>query len=328
MANPSKFHPAYNPILFTYTDEGETYEEIDVDISSETITLRREYINGQATFDVSNIVRSYFSERLVDSINETALTIFKEPKLYVEYSVGGETYYAINAVVQIGQYQDYSNQMNKALVTLEGIKLYTGYPLDVSILCNEIPCAVTAGTLYANAMNRVKISGAGAITKINYYLADLAGDHILTKSGDHIIVGKDSFGTVTSECTPARPFYIRWINYLGGVEYYMFEFNQKRVVSLTENQVYQKYITNYLTENGTDNSYFKKAVEVITVGAGNLSVTDYNALVKMTLSPYIEVYDTTWKRVIIESASSERATKDSLNPFECTFLLPELNLQY
>ena len=325
---PSKFHTAYNPILFTFEDDTLTYEVLTVNIGGSEIELKREYINGVATFDVSGVVKNYFAEKLLDSINDTDSDIFKEPALYVNYSVGGNNYYAINAVTQIGTSLDYGLLKDKALTTLETLRIYDSYPFDISILC-DMPLEITQGTLYANAINRVKIDSEDEINSIAEYLTTLGGDNILTLGGDNIVVGGFSIGQAEEICTPRNPFYVRWINYKGGVDYWMFGVQQTRNTTLQENQTYQRYITDYLNENGTDYSYYKRATKAITVGAEHLTLADFNALELMTLSPYIEVYENgKWIRIIIESSTTSRQTSDDRNSFECTFLLPELNLQY
>jgi hypothetical protein len=322
MSVPSKFHTAYNPVLFTFEDDGTEYAELDINIGGTNITLKRDWINGTATFDISSIIKSYFAERPT-----TGSDIRAEPMLYVPYSVGSNSYIAINAVVQLGDSLDYSTMKNTALTTLDTIKLYDGYELDISVLSDNPALELSEGTCIANAVNIISVTSIGSITSVPLTFATLGGDTVLTLGEDTIQVSDFDLATIETGCVPLTPFYIRWNNYKGGRDYWMFSYNQRRVISLVENQTYQKYITDY-TENGTDWSYFKKAIEAVTVGAELLTLNDYNALVKMTLSPYIEVFDGVWKRIIIDSASNERGTKEPLNQFECTFLLPELNLQY
>lgn len=325
---PSKFHAAYNPIIFSFDQTDSSYEELIINIAGESIPLKRDYINGKAIFDISNIIRNYFSEKLRDSINNIAGDIFIEPALFVSYQVGNDTFFAINAVSQIGTSLDYSQMLNRALTTLPNIKVYEGYPLDISILTDSA-LEITQGTLTPNAINRIKIDSAQEINSIPKYFTDINGNRVLSLLGNKMIVGSFSIGNAINECIPAQPFYVRWINYKGGVDYYMFKNKQKRTATLSENQTYQRYITDYLGENGTDWSYYKKAIEVVTVGSELLTPDEYNALVKMTLAPYIEVYEGgKWKRIIIEQASNQMNTDASLLEFECNFLLPELNLQY
>lgn len=327
---PSKFQPAYNPILFTINQEDDSTSYIlNLLVGGITFPLRRDFINGTATFDVSPIVKNYFASKLADSINTVAADYFVEPKLYVNYSVGDTNYIALNAVAQLRESINYSSKLNKVLTTLSTIKVYDGFPMDVSILCGDNPIEVAAGTLFPNALNRLKVVNAGTITRVNYNLNTLGGEEILTLGGDNIVVGSTSLGVAVDECVPDNPYYVRWVHKDGGLDYWMFSYNQKRIVSLTENQTYKRYIQNQLLENGTDESYFKRAIKSVSVGAGMLNAIDYEALIGMALSPYIEVFDGGyWKRIIIESYSGESETKQTLNDFECTFLLPELNLQF
>ena len=111
----------------------------------------------------------------------------------------------------------------------------------------------------------------------------------------------------------------------------MLKQSQTFETSIKENLAYQKYIADYMSDNGTDNSYYKSATKLARVGAEQLNLNQYNALVGMTLSNHIEVYDKSlskWIRVIINEAKNSYDTNDTVHSFECVFNMPELNLQF
>ena len=109
---------------------------------TESVTLSAESYGGIIKFDVSQVLRSWFCDFI--SPFPEGVSLMKDEALYCDYrttDIGGETlqFLAVNAVAQIGETADRSDDGGKVLTRLPALKWYDGYPLDYSVLSTETP---------------------------------------------------------------------------------------------------------------------------------------------------------------------------------------------
>lgn len=87
----------------------------------------------------------------------------------------------------------------------------------------------------------------------------------------------------------AHPFYVRWINNLGGWDYFMFACNQKQMKSLSENDSYERYITS--GRYGVRSNYNKAATHTIEVSTGVIDRATLESVLECVYSPLVQLYD-------------------------------------
>lgn len=345
---PLPFAPAFNPIILQCQKEGEeiggTLPVIIGDDESgfETINYYRDFLIGRTNFDISSVLRNYFNEELIELTENSLLRKFsKDRKLYVPYTVGSSTFknIAINAVAQFRDPDTFFSQyIGKLLTKKTLIERYDGYPLDVTILAEtEIRISIKMGDLTQwgsiepMTVSRVNLNGVESISEYDL-LGTKKGDYVQTKMSDYIGVGDaHDFVAVTDTCIPDCPFYVRYINMLGGVDYVMFGFANTHEISISENKTYKKYIQDYSIASGNEFPYKKTSKHVVTVGKENISNADFDDLSYLPFSPYIQWYDEkvkSWKTINISKAENVKNSRSELQNIEFQFLLPELNLQF
>jgi hypothetical protein len=168
-------------------------------------------------------------------------------------------------------------------------------------------------------------------------LSDILDEIIVTVSGDTIWTKNgNSPGAVlainiTPQCMPDNPFYVRWLNDMGGWEYFMFSFRQNIEKSVENQQYFHPYTRSSETAKGYVRAAWIESAEQITVGAGMLSPTEYEALSKIIYSPQIEYYNKDlgkWFTLAIEDSTIIKDTRDVTGSVEITFNLPSPQLQF
>lgn len=107
---------------------------------------------------------------------------------------------------------------------------------------------------------------------------------------------------------PQHPFYVRWINTLGGHDYFMFACDNKITNKLTANDTYTKY-----GSNGYKSSYHKDAQRTIEVSTGVIPRGMADCLAELIFSPRIELWDSaeeTWSEIqVIDGKTEIKATQ-------------------
>ncbi len=119
---------------------------------------------------------------------------------------------------------------------------------------------------------------------------------------------------------PAHPFYVRWINSLGGYDYFMFACNHKDTRKLAKNETYEKY-----GSAGVRSSYYKEAQETIEVSSGIVDRQTLEALAELMYSPLIELYDKsaeTWTEIQVNDGKSDIMEEQPTGEMIMTFELP------
>ena len=122
---------------------------------------------------------------------------------------------------------------------------------------------------------------------------------------------------------PAHPFYVRWVNALGGWDYFMFACNQKQMKSLSENDSYEKYIV--WGRYGVRSNYNKAATHTIEVSTGVTDRATIENVAELIFSPLIQVYDPdaqTWIEIQVKDGKHELMADQPTGEMLITFELP------
>lgn len=308
--------------------------------TGESATLEATSYNGVMTFDVSPITRAWFNSVLEDvSLNaivvkDGALGVYwLQTKIDSSNMISGAPYnqfVALNAVSQIGQSQDFISKVGKVLTTKQRLVYYDGYPLDYSILAGAAGVVTPNGTTEAYNVSRVYVL-SGLLQ-----LWDENGTPILTEDGEYIYIygGDITEGApieIVQRCVPIAPFYVRWINTQGGVDYWMFEWQQTRNIGVGNVDVAQHYVADTATASGNQRVLMLEATNRVQVGASALRKADFEALRMLPLSPLVEWWNEqtqSWVRLTVEEYDMSYGTRQALHDIEATFALPRLYTQF
>lgn len=136
---------------------------------------------------------------------------------------------------------------------------------------------------------------------------------------------------VAYACTPDSPFYIRWINSLGGYEHWMFSRKQTLVSDIEDSVIYEPYVDTNADVGTGSRQLSLVPVETITAGAEGLTTTEFEVIRKMVWSPRIEYYDPEldkWMVLTIKKGTSSKDTRSPVQSLEFEFNLPQRAVQF
>lgn len=142
-------------------------------------------------------------------------------------------------------------------------------------------------------------------------------------------------------CVPEHPFYVRWINHLGGWEYHMFGLGQGIEYIMESQEGYFPFIEDSSLARVRDVPYRHDGYVEVYVIEEQISKNDFDLLKSIQFSPFIQWYNTdikqyeegeqvsngTWIRISCLETSNSWNTKAFLGNIELTFRLPKLYTQ-
>ena len=307
-------------------------------------TLSAESYKGRVRFDVSSLVRKWLSSSLADIpaskllVSDKALSV----RFFIE-GIGGintsYTYLAVNAVAQTGEYADRTSFVGKVLTELPSLYSYEGYELDYSVLAGSTDVTLaarlqgeTAPVAPSMAVSRVRVQDS------SHYLAEeveVEEEEVSSPIRDEqsaLITMLPKFDIpVFARCIPPRPFYVRWVNRLGGVDYWMFGRTQKRSPQVKSASTFAPYVEDTGASRTNAVPYALTTDNTVTAGAGDLSPAEYAVLEALPFSPIIEHYDEAlgkWIRLSVAKFSGDDRTNAARKEIEITFTLPTINTQF
>lgn len=295
------------------------------------VGLNFEPYKGVVKFDVSSLLKSWLKPNLNEfkgkgEIEDGALSV-----KYVIKGIGGpgysEMFMALNAVAQIGESPDLSPFVGKWLSKFERIYQYGDYPLDYTMLK-----AVSVKTRNAKeavdsfSTVRTRVSGT------SLYLFDEEGRNILENASGAVFQIMGDFDIpVFVRCVPKYPFYVRWINRLGGVDYWMFSRTQTHAPAVKSSDVFAPFVENPAKAQTNSLPYGVTTENLITVGAELLNKAEFRALSELPYSPLIEYYNeakNAWIRLSVASFDGSNTTDSETKSVEVKFNLPTINVQF
>jgi hypothetical protein len=263
-----------------------------------------------------------------------------------------KTFAAINAVAQLAESSDFTPLRGTFLTRLDRLLLYPGYPRQVTSLGFRDGTYVNRADTLLNPDDETPVQetlfnvqltpGNHYIALSNqyphHYLQANSGEVITTNQrGEIITITRPATGytehriAIENICLPPNPFYVRWINRQGGLDYWMFSFRQtiKEKVKITD--TYYPVVYDQLTANAFSHTLGLDGTATITVGATGLSDNEYDAVSKVIYAPRIQYFDTdksTWITLAIADSDVEKDTYASTQEIEITFQLPTPQVQF
>lgn len=331
---PYAIQPAFNPCILVVTASDldiasgltGTFIRVSDQNGSESTLIERDFINKDAFFDYSGELKRY----LKDEISVITDGLYRDYRLFVTYDIivddsfnEFESLLALNGVCQIGESSDWTTQRGTFRTLLDKINVYEGYPADVSVLPFN---GFTESTKVY--FDNIQVGSPQGLLD-GYFSIRLQTD----KSQVSIVSESGAQKTVLpleTHCVPSNPFYVRWINNLGGWDYWMFSFRQNIEKDIASQQTYSPTVLDQETATSSINEYYKTAEKTITVGAEGLSLNEFECLSRIPYSNRIEYYDKgkdKWFGMITESGSSDNDTRSTEKYIEFTFSLPNPQLQ-
>lgn len=310
-------------------------EDISVTFTGEggkSFTLTAASYRGTALFDASPVVRHWFATKPAD-VGGKADAI-PDRLLFVRYGAKCGTfiictnYLALNAVAQVGEDTDMSAYVGAVLTTLPTLKLYNGFPFDYSVLAGAADITLeNGGTAPARSVVRV-----GFDEDSDYdVLQDHEGNNIVNEDGQLILLLPSFDIPVNVLCIPPKPFWVRWVNALGGIDYFMFAKHRTRKPQVKSSSIYRPFVGDNSAARTNRVPYGVSTEHELTCGAENLTRTEYASLGWLPFSPYIEYWDadaSRWVRISTAKYSGNLDEWDERKPFEITFALPDINTQF
>lgn len=266
-----------------------------------SVTLTAESFGGRTMFNAGEVAKTKFEKNLAEFGNEAILL---DNALSLKHTVSAKVttreFVAVNGVSQIGQRSARTGEDGNVLTTLSALSYYEGYPLDYSVMAAESNVQTSAGEVAIGGIYR-------------------------------ILVGYDMDARIKRKCVPGNPFYVRWLNRDGGVDYFMFGKTQKKTKSLKSVTTYAPFVEDTQSARTNRKIYSMEAEAGIKAGTSLLNRTDYEAIAAMPFSPLIEYYEEQldkWIRVAVEKFDGETDTKGEMFSVEISFTLPNINTQY
>ena len=347
-----KNYSGFNDIIVTVPSDTLSVEVIDVNNNSYEIMLSRALDGGNATYDLSGVVVEGFTDT-EKSLSLGGLTGYTTNKLFTEFkhSDPAVTSYAHNAVYQINKEDFFSDNTSRFLMLKTEYCVYDGFPFDITVFNGKSnigdfnndfswktpPAPVNQQDFFVDKAN--------ASTNLTVKIGSLTGTLVENVGVIHatrnnlypttLIALVNTFSlTLTKCCLTDTPFYIRWINHIGGYEFYMFQLrvrSEQRIkeVFTVQTPIRQRTVSGNTVTSETVNL---SATNVVTVGQDNLSREDFEWLSGIALSPNICIYDVDAKKwttiAITEENTQFWDTNNALGTVEYTFTMPRVLTQF
>lgn len=290
--------------------------------------LSVESYRGVAKFDAAAVVKSWLASDLREF--PAGENIITDKALSVKYRANlGGTYYtflAVNGVAQIGE-SSVRTDAGQVLTKFSRIHLYEGYDLDYAILCGASVINSERGVLSTLAVNRIRIDNS----PVELLSEELIDTNIQDEQGNNIYVIPELDMPVHFHCKLRKPYYVRWINQLGGVDYFMFARQQKHTPAVKSVNTYEVYVDNPQSAKTNSKPYGMTTENNVTVGAEQLNETDFNALRWLAFARKIQHYDEKlgkWIDLCVSKFDGSYNTRNETHSVEVTFSLPNINIQY
>jgi hypothetical protein len=325
--------------------------------------LKKEYLTQNnlflpVVFDVKEVVKTLFKDEkeyltVSPNIASANLLPYYDKNIRIEYKVMDETgykfcFYAINAVSQIGQQTNLQDKRGLFLTNFERLKCYEGYPLDVTVMAfsgenyyylndsttikqiNNIEGSFCLPIPYLTTMAGINNGG-----DLNVELSNNAGDIITDNDGNILYF---SLGELTERnkvvencCLPKNPFYVRWINNLGGWDYWLFSRRQYETKEIDSISTFEPYVEEV--------SNSKKLTEVLSVtgkkyivaGSEDLTDNEFEVISQILFSNNIQYYDkenARWLNCYIKDGSCEKDNYESKHSLEIKFMIDKILMPF
>ena len=284
------------------------------------VELTAEPIDGVATFFFDGILRSLYDDGR--TIIDGCILHYTDTAISAQVEINGGTYWFVRGVAQAGKKRSAIPWV--FLMTKTALQWYEGYELGV-VFCVENP----------DGLDWDVVSGDinGEIEQGNHHHSDIQRAVVFTNlstpplsTGWGNLIGI-KFGSEMKDAValqkkrvPAHPFYVRWINELGGYDYHMFECNQQHAYELASQTTYDMQ-----DGDGQQVVLDKMGNHTIEVSSGLVTRQNAIAIAKLVLSPDIRWYDEQvgqWIRITAQAQSISLKTEQPTSEVVLKFVLP------
>lgn len=284
------------------------------------VELTAEPIDGVATFFLDGILRSLYEDgrMIILGCNHH----YTDAAISVQVDIKGGKYWFVRGVAQACRSRNAVPW--RFMMTKTALQWYEGYELGV-VFCVDNPDAddwdIVSGNIHGDIEqgfnNHSNIKQAVVFTDLSTPpLSTGWGNLIGIKFGGEM---QDAVA-LQKKSVPAHPFYVRWINELGGYDYHMFECNQQHAYELASQ-------TTYDMQDGDGQQVVLEKTCNHTIEASSGLVTRQNAIAiaKLVLSPDIRWYDEQagqWIRITAPQQSISMKTEQPTSEVVLKFVLP------
>lgn len=134
---------------------------------------------------------------------------------------------------------------------------------------------------------------------------------------------------VTCKCPPTQPFYVRYINEKGGLEFFMFQKLQSFERTFGDVEVFERTIQDFSMARTTTDVLSKRVVDRVRIGAANLTKQEFSALSQLVTAPAVWWYNERLKDyvgIVLDKAKVELVTELPTQTIELEFILPTVQL--
>lgn len=146
------------------------------------------------------------------------------------------------------------------------------------------------------------------------------------------VIGQPSFTSylkIEKHDIPQHPFYVKWINRIGGYDYWMFDCRHTFKRKVKNGEKYTKYTDSIQTATGNKVVFDKEATEIVEASASQLTENEFENVSAILYAPLVQWYDESreaWIDIIVEGDAAYLYGSPRTD-IEFTFTLPTPNLQ-
>ena len=284
------------------------------------VELTAEPIDGVATFFLDGILRSLYADGR--TIIDGCILHYTDSAISTQVEINGGTYWFLRGVAQAGKKRSAIPWV--FMMTKTALQWYEGYELGV-VFCVENPDGLDwdvvsgdiNGEIEQGNHHHSEIQRAVVFTDLSRSPLSIGWGNIIgIKFNDEM---KDAVA-LQKKRVPAHPFYVRWINELGGYDYHMFECNQQHAYELASQTTYDMQ-----DGDGQQVVLEKTGNHTIEVSSGLITRQNAIAIAKLVLSPDIRWYDEQagqWIRITASQQSISLKTEHPTSEVVLKFVLP------
>lgn len=284
------------------------------------VELTAEPIDGVATFFLDGILRSLYSDGR--TIIDGCSFHYTDTAISAQVDIKGGKYFFVRGVAQAGRKRNAVPWV--FLMTKTALQWYEGYELGV-VFCVENPDGLDwdvvsgdiNGEIEQGNHHHSEIQRAVVFTDLTRSPLSIGWGNIIgIKFNDEM---QDAVA-LQKKRVPAHPFYVRWINELGGYDYHMFECNQQHDYELASQTTYDMQ-----DGDGQQVVLYKTGNHTIEVSSGLVTRQNAIAIAKLVLSPDIRWYDEQagqWIRITAPQQSISLKTEQPTSEVVLKFVLP------
>ena len=284
------------------------------------VELTAEPIDGVATFFLDGIIRSLYADGR--TIIDGCSLHYTDTAISTQVEINGGKYWFIRGVAQAGRKRSAIPWV--FLMTKTALQWYEGYEfgvvfcvenpdgLDWDVVSGDINGEIEQGLQYHRQVIRAVVFTDLSTPPWSTGWGNLIGIKFNGEMQDAV--------TLQKKRVPAHPFYVRWINELGGYDYHMFECNQQHSYELASQTTYDMQ-----DGDGQQVVLDKTGNHTIEVSSGLVTRQNAIAIAKLVLSPDIRWYDEQagqWIRITAQAQSISLKTEQPTSEVVLKFVLP------